>query len=394
MRVQVLDGITEVAAGDWNALAGASHPFLRHEFIHALEESGCASPQTGWQPCHLLLSHEDQPVAAMPLYLKSHSRGEFVFDWAWASAYQRAGYDYYPKLLSAVPFTPVTGPRFLHSDSKRCQEDARSLLLAGAVEFGERLAASSLHCLFPSPEDARWMEGKGMMLRTDCQFQWRDGGYRDFADFLDSFSSSKRKKINRERRRVQEAGILFETLHGQDLMPDLWETLYPLYAASYLKRGQLPYLNHDFFTRVTRSMPESIVLFVARRDGEAIALAICFRSDTALYGRYWGSTGRHHSLHFETCYYQGIEYCIREGLTLFDPGVQGEHKLARGFKPATSFSTHWVRHEGFADALTGYLAREREQVARYVEIAGQHLPFKQTCAGNTPPKACRDRSAR
>jgi len=378
MRIRVLNEISEVAASDWNALAGNSNPFLRHEFIHALEASGCASPETGWQPCHLLLLNgEDRPDAAMPLYIKSHSRGEFVFDWAWASAYQRAGHAYYPKLLSAVPFTPVTGPRFLQANGERLRERARSMLLAAAVELGERLAASSLHCLFPSPEDAEWMKQKGMMLRTDCQFHWKNEGYGNFGEFLRMFSSAKRKKVNRERRRVREASIAFETLTGNDLTPALWETLYPLYASSYLKRGQSPYLNRSFFERITRSMPEAIVLFVARLDGEAVALAICFRGEAALYGRYWGSAGFHHSLHFETCYYQGIEYCVREGLALFDPGVQGEHKLARGFEPETSFSTHWVRHAGFANALTGYLAREREQVARYVEIAGEHTPFKQ-----------------
>jgi len=281
------------------------------------------------------------------------------------------------ELLSAVPFTPVTGPRFLQANGERLRERARSMLLAAAVELGERLAASSLHCLFPSPEDAEWMKQKGMMLRTDCQFHWKNEGYGNFGEFLRMFSSAKRKKVNRERRRVREAGIAFETLTGDGLTPALWETLYPLYASSYLRRGQSPYLNRSFFERITRSMPEAIVLFVARLDGEAVALAICFRSEAALYGRYWGSAGFHHSLHFETCYYQGIEYCVREGLALFDPGVQGEHKLARGFEPETSFSTHWVRHAGFANALTGYLAREREQVARYVEIAGEHTPFKQ-----------------
>ena len=379
MRIRVLNSISEIAANDWNALTGASNPFLQHEFIHALEESRCASEETGWQPAHLLLLNSGKrPAAAMPLYLKSHSRGEFVFDWAWAAAYQRAGYDYYPKLLSAVPFTPVSGPRFLHAAGEIAPEQARSLLLAGAVEFAERAAASSLHCLFPSPEDAEWMKGKGMLLRTDCQFHWKNAGYRDFADFLDTFSSAKRKKVNRERRRVQEAEIRFETLNGPALAPELWQELYPLYASSYLKRGQFPYLNQKFFERITRSIPESLVLFVARRNGEPIALAICFRSDKALYGRYWGSAGYYHSLHFETCYYQGIDYCIREGLALFDPGVQGEHKLTRGFGPETSFSTHWVRHEGFADALTGYLNQEREQVARYVELAAEHTPFKRT----------------
>jgi len=377
VRIRVLNEISEVAASDWNALAGNSNPFLRHEFIHALEASGCASRETGWQPCHLLLNGEDRPAAAMPLYIKSHSRGEFVFDWAWASAYQRAGHAYYPKLLSAVPFTPVTGPRFLQANGEQQRKRARSMLLAAAVELGERLAASSLHCLFPSPEDAEWMKQKGMMLRTDCQFHWKNEGYGNFGEFLRMFSAAKRKKVNRERRRVREAGIAFETLTGDGLTPGLWETLYPLYAASYLKRGQPPYLNRNFFERITRSMPEAMVLFVARLDGEAIALAICFRGEAALYGRYWGSAGFHHSLHFETCYYQGIDYCVREGLALFDPGVQGEHKLARGFDPETSFSTHWVRHEGFANALTGYLAREREQVARYVEMAGEHTPFKQ-----------------
>ena len=375
----MLDNISEVAAGEWNALAGGSHPFLRHEFLNALEVSGCVSAETGWQPCHLLLQDDqDRTVGAMPLYLKSHSRGEFVFDWAWASAYQRAGYDYYPKLLNAIPFTPVAGRRLLCADAESGAGDAEApaLLLAGAVELAHRLEASSLHCLFPTPEDAGWMKEKGMMLRTDCQFHWQDDGYADFSDYLKTFSSAKRKKVNRERRRVKEAGIRFETLSGDALTPELWETLYPLYAASYLKRGQYPYLNHRFFERVTREMPESLVVFLARLDGEAVALAICFRSDTALYGRYWGSRGYYHSLHFETCYYQGIEYCIREGLKLFDPGVQGEHKLARGFMPVTSYSTHWVRHEGFADALTGYLDREREQVAHYIEIAGEHTPFK------------------
>ena len=381
MRIRVLDDIRDVAAGEWNALAGVSHPFLRHEFLNALEVSGCVSPETGWQPCHLLLLADDNetPAGAMPLYLKSHSRGEFVFDWAWAAAYQRAGHDYYPKLLSAVPFTPVAGPRFLcaSTGAQADPAEAPALLLAGAVEMAHRLEASSLHCLFPTEQDAGWMKEKGMMLRTDCQFHWKDDGYADFSGYLKTFSSAKRKKVNRERRRVREAGIRFETLNGETLTPDLWETLYPLYASSYLKRGQYPYLNRRFFERITRDMPESLVIFLARLDGEAVAMAICFRSDTALYGRYWGSRGYYHSLHFETCYYQGIEYCIREGLQLFDPGVQGEHKLARGFKPETSFSTHWVRHEGFADALSGYLARERKQVARYVEIAGEHTPFKQ-----------------
>ena len=378
MRIRVLDNIADLAASDWNALAGGSNPFLRHEFLHALEASGCANAETGWQPCHLVLEkRKGKPIAAMPLYLKSHSRGEFVFDWAWAAAYQRAGHSYYPKLLSAVPFTPVTGPRFLCPGSTEDREKAASLMLAGAVELAARLKASSLHCLFPARQDAEWMEDKGMMLRTDCQFHWKDEGYGDFADFLGTFSSAKRKKVNRERRRVREEGIRFETLSGDNLTPDIWESLYPLYAASYLKRGQYPYLNHEFFERVTQDMPKSVVVFVARLDGEAVALAICFRGDTALYGRYWGSTGYYHSLHFETCYYQGIEYCIREGLKLFDPGVQGEHKLARGFGPATSYSTHWVRHAGFADALSGYLSDEREQVARYVEIAGEHTPFKQ-----------------
>ena len=374
----MLDKIEKVSADDWNALGGGRHPFLRHEFLHALEASGCASAETGWQPCHLLLlDNKDRTVGAMPLYLKSHSRGEFVFDWAWAAAYQRAGHDYYPKLLNAIPFTPVTGPRFLGTGSAGQPTETRSLLLAGAVELAERLEASSLHCLFPTPEDAEWMEEKGMMLRADCQFHWKDEGYKDFSEFLKAFSSPKRKKVNRERRRVREAGIRFETLNGAALTPELWDTLYPLYAASYLKRGQYPYLNHEFFEQVTRQMPESLVIFLARLDGEPVALAICFRSDNALYGRYWGSAGYYHSLHFETCYYQGIEYCIREGLSLFDPGVQGEHKLARGFSPATSYSTHWVRHAGFADALTGYLSDERKQVARYVEIAGEHTPFKQ-----------------
>ena len=334
MRIKVLDGIEEVAAGDWNALAGSSHPFLRHEFLGALEASGCASAETGWQPCHLvLLDGKDRPSAALPLYLKSHSRGEFVFDWAWAAAYQRAGHDYYPKLLSAVPFTPVTGPRFLCGGSHEEQDKAASLLLAGAVELAHRLEASSFHCLFPSAGDAEWMEEKGMMMRTDCQFHWMDEGYADFSEFVGTFSSAKRKKVNRERRRVWEAGIRFETLNGGDLTPELWESLYPLYAASYLKRGQYPYLNHEFFERVAREMPESLVIFVARLDGEAVALAICFRSDTALYGRYWGSTGYYHSLHFRDLLLPGNRVLHPRRPQALRPGRPGRTQAGPGIRP-------------------------------------------------------------
>lgn len=361
--------ISEIDAADWDALVGDT-PFLRHAFLNALETTGCASPETGWQPAHLTMRDGDRLTGAMPLYLKSHSYGEFVFDWAWADAYRRHGQHYYPKLLCAVPFSPVTGPRLLG------EPGALPGLAAAAVDLAEERGLSSIHCLFPTAAQADELSGQGWLIRTDCQFHWRNRGYRDFDDFLDTFSSAKRKKVRRERRRVAEAGIRFRILHGGELDAALLDTIYRFYCMTYFERGRSPYLTREFFAMIAEQLGRALVIILACQDAEPVGAAICLRSSDTLYGRHWGSDHEFHSLHFETCYYQGIDYCLREGLQYFDPGAQGQHKISRGFEPTTTYSAHWIADPEFRAAIGDYLARERPMMAEYREDASAHLPFK------------------
>jgi predicted N-acyltransferase len=379
MYLSVVNRLAEIPASDWNALAGNTNPFLRHEFLDALEASGCVSAKTGWQPQHLAI-HGDGPrrgplLGAVPLYLKNHSYGEYVFDWAWADAYARAGLSYYPKLVASVPFTPATGPRLL----TRAQADAvvvKERLVQGARELLERSGASSLHWLFLTEEDARLLADNNHLLRTGYQFHWRNAGYRDFEDFLSTFTAQKRKKIKRERRYVQEAGILMQTLTGDDITPAHWEVFYEFYRSTIRRHGAIPYLGLDFFHRLGERLREQVVLILARRGAEYVAGALNLRGADTLYGRYWGSRGDFHSLHFETCYYSAIEYCIERGLKRFEAGAQGEHKLARGFAPAITRSAHLLVHPRFNRAVADYLERERSDVAAYVDELNEHVPFK------------------
>lgn len=376
VRIESVASIGQVPAESWNRLHGTHYPFLRHEFLSALEESGCASPATGWSPCHLTV-HNDQHelVGALPLYRKTNSFGEFVFDWAWADAYRRAGLHYYPKLVSSVPYTPATSTRLLHAPEADPGE-VRQLLLGTALALTRQSGASSLHILFPDPAEMPLFSAAGMSLRKDCQFHWHNRDYASFEDFLGGFTAEKRKKARRERRRVAEAGISFEHLGGDQIDDGLWKQLMPLYASSFLRRGRSPYLNEDFFRRIATTMPDSLLVILARLRGEPVAAAICYRSADTLYGRYWGSTGEFHSLHFETCYYQGIEYCIAHGLRAFEPGTQGEHKLARGFAPTETWSAHWLSHPQFAAAVDNYLERERAHIDEYMDSARDHVPFR------------------
>jgi predicted N-acyltransferase len=373
-----LGAIAEVAAEDWNRLSGTVNPFVRHEFLAALEASGAVGRGTGWVPEHLLLvDAAGTPAAALPLYRKSDSWGEFVFDFAWADAYRRAGLRYFPKLVSAVPFTPATGPRLLTGPAPGAAERARALARA-ATERAAATGASSVHLLFPAPEEAELLQSQGFLRRKDCQFHWHNRGYADFEDFLGSFSAEKRKKARRERRRVQEAGIHFEHHTGADMTAALWEEVLPLYASTFWRRGREPYLGPAFFTAVAASLPAQLLVVIARQAGAAVATAIFFRGEDTLYGRYWGSSGDHHSLHFETCYHQGIEYCIRERLARFEPGTQGEHKIARGFEPTEVCSAHWLADERFAHAVDRYLEQESSHIDDYMEAAGAHLPYRRS----------------
>lgn len=376
MEIRVLSQIDEIAAGDWNHLAAGGEPFLRHEFLAALEYSGSVGEGTGWTPQHLAARDADgRLVGAMPLYCKSDSWGEFVFDFAWADAYRRAGLSYFPKLVAAVPFTPASGPRLLTAPGTDAAA-VRRALLGAARDLAAELRASSVHVLFAREDQARELATQGLMLRKDCQFHWHNRGYGRFDDFLAGFTAEKRKKARRERRRVMEAGIRFEFLRGEEIGDRLWGEIMPLYASSFWRRGREPYLNEAFFRGVASQLPDHLVVVLALLGSAPVAVAILFRGGDTLYGRYWGSAGSFHSLHFETCYYQGIDYCIREGLQRFEPGTQGEHKVARGFVPQEVWSAHWLADERFAAAVDRYLDHERAHVEEYIDVVQDHVPYR------------------
>jgi predicted N-acyltransferase len=308
------------------------------------------------------------------LYEKNHSWGEFVFDWAWARAYDQAGFDYYPKLVSAVPFTPAPSTRLLRAD--REDTEAADLLIAAATQLAVDTNCSSLHLLFPDDNDVPLLEKAGLILRKDCQFHWHNRDYRTFDDFLATFTSAKRKKAKRDRRRVADNGIRFRRVHGHDFDSDTWSVVYALIARTFMMRGSLPYFNQAFFEGLSRELPGNILAILAEKDERVIAAAVFFESDTALYGRYWGSDGHYDALHFETCYYQGIDYCIETGKQRFEPGTQGEHKVARGFVPVTTWSAHWLAHPEFADAIERYLDEEGRHIDRYMDAVDAHTPYK------------------
>ncbi len=382
MRLTVHDAIADIAPDAWNALAGDAFPFLRHEFLLAAEQTGCVSEDAGWAPRHLTLERDGRLLGAMPLYQKEHSWGEFVFDWAWARAYEQAGLSYYPKLVSAVPFTPAPSPRLLLADAD--DKDTARALIGGAIKLAERTACSSLHVLFPLEDELPLFRETGLRVRKDCQFHWRNRNYADFDQFLKTFNASKRKKARRDRRRVSEAGIRFRRLKGADLDIRTWEQVYRLISLTFMRRGSLPYYNLDFFLQIGAALPDNILIILAEQQDAPIAAAVFYESPTTLYGRYWGSDGQHNALHFETCYYQGIDYCIEKGLQLFEPGTQGEHKISRGFAPATTWSAHWLAHPQFLAAIENYLEEEMRYVDRYIDAVDARSPYRDEDSGETP----------
>jgi predicted N-acyltransferase len=372
--VRIAESLSDIDANQWNSLCADNYPFLRYEFLAALESTGCASEHSGWQPHHLICEAADGSLAgAMPLYLKTNSYGEFVFDFSWANAYHQAGMAYYPKLVAAIPFTPATGPRLLARDGSAV---IKQELIEAAISTARQKSISSLHVLLPNSDDIKPLRERGMLIRKDCQFHWHNRGYADFDDFLTTFTASKRKKVRRERRRVHEHDIRFSVRRGDELDAADWMRIMPLYRHTFLRRGREPYLGQDFFMEICRTLPESLVVFLGEKDTELVSVAICFRSDDALYGRYWGATEFVDSLHFETCYYQGIDYCIEHGLKLYEPGTQGEHKISRGFVPAETFSAHWLLHNQFASAVKEFLERERVYIDDYIAAAANHIPYK------------------
>jgi hypothetical protein len=366
--LRVADSLAGVPAAQWNALAGGN-PFVRHEFLDALLESGCAGARAGWQPQFLLLERDGRLAGALPLFVKSHSRGEYVFDWAWAEAYERHGLAYYPKLVCAVPFTPVTGPRLLAADAA-----ARGALAAAALAAAREF--SSLHVLFAPQAEAEALRSAGMLLRRTVQFHWENAGYGDFEDFLARLSQRRRKNIRQERRRVREAGVALRWQRGAEIGQREWEFFYRCYANTYAAHGMRPYLNLDFFLRVGAAMPEHFLLVLAERAGAPVAAALDVIAGDTLYGRYWGAVEHVPLLHFEACYYQAIEYAIAHRLARFEGGAQGEHKLFRGLLPTQTLSAHWLAHPRFARAVEDYLARETAGIAQYVNELNEHTPFK------------------
>jgi uncharacterized protein len=369
-ELEVVDTLADVGAAEWNRVAG-SDPFLSHEFFSALHETGCADSAAGWLPQFLLLKSDGRLTGAIPLYLKSHSYGEYVFDWAWADAYHRHGVAYYPKLVSAIPFTPVTGRRLLAEN-----DGDRDLLIKGALALARELRVSSLHCLFPTQAEAARMTAQGMMLRTTVQFHWSNRGYGSFAEFLASFSHDKRKKVRQERRKVTDAGITFNWLEGDAIGKHDWTFLNRCYRQTYREHHSTPYLNLDFFRSIGRTLARHIVLIVAMRDGSPIAASLNVRDGDRLCGRFWGALEHHPALHFETCYYQGIEFCIARGLASFEGGSRGEHKLARGLMPVETCSTHWLAHPQFAAAVEEFLTRETRGIGRHVDELNERAPYK------------------
>ncbi|KPQ20759.1 GNAT family N-acetyltransferase [Halomonas sp. HL-93] len=377
LSVAVLSAMEAVSAREWDALVDADQPFLRHAFLHALEASGSVCPATGWQPCHLTVWQGAQLVGAMPLYEKHHSYGEYVFDWGWADAFERAGGHYYPKALSAVPFTPVPGSRALIAQDSNPQA-VYAALAQGWQAQCQRQALSSWHLLFADTQEVEAWQAQcpELISREGVQFQWRDRDFGDFDGFLTSLTSKRRKMIKRERRLVAEQGLEMVRLSGEQITPAALKHFYRCYAITYQERGRPPYLTQEFFNRVYRDMSESLLLVQAHLDGRAVAAALYFQGTQTLYGRYWGSEVMADCLHFEACYYQGIEYCLEQGLMLFDPGTQGEHKLLRGFAPQRVRSLHYLAHPGLANAVATFCRDEGRQVAAYRDAAFTALPYK------------------
>lgn len=369
-EIRTEDGLHLIAPSAWDRVAG-DDPFLSHAFLSALEAAGCVGPATGWNPHFLTLWRDGTLAGAMPLYLKIHSYGEYVFDRAWADAYGRHGLRYYPKLVCAIPFTPVSGRRLLAATS-----DDRRMLLKGALGLAEKIDASSLHILFPTADEGEELRAQGLLLRHGVQFHWSNAGFGSFENYLSAMSHAKRKNIRQERRRVADSGITFAWRSGREIAEGDWAFFTRCYERTYRRHRSTPYLNLAFFLRLGATLPENVLLCLGYRQGRPIAAALHLKWRNTLYGRYWGATEQHPGLHFETCYYQAIEHCIAHGIRRFEGGAQGEHKLARGFLPERTWSAHWLAHPGFAAAVDDYLQREARGVAQYIDELNEAAPYK------------------
>jgi predicted N-acyltransferase len=379
-HLRVISDLASIEAATWDACANPpelpANPFLKHAFLKALEDSGSATAETGWLGQHLILENsQDEVLGVMPLYLKNHSQGEYIFDYGWADAFHRAGGQYYPKLLSAVPFTPASGRRLLIPPGPH-QQEHETALLAGALTLMEKLGSSSLHMNFLPEAQWEMLGDKGFLQRTDQQFHWLNDDYASFQQFLDALSSRKRKNLKKERARALENGITIDWLTGDDLKDEHWDDFFHFYLDTGQRKWGTPYLTRDFFAHIQETMRDETLLVMARRDGRYIAGALNFIGGDTLYGRNWGCIEDHPFLHFEVCYYQAIDFAIDRKLAHVEAGAQGVHKLARGYAPHRTYSAHYISHEGLRDAVANYLESERQYVDNDIEQLSQHTPFK------------------
>ncbi len=381
--IRVRDRFASIDHAQWNRLSGTApggetpyNPFVSHAFLNALEESGCATAQSGWHGQHLTLEDSrGKIIAALPCYLKSHSQGEYVFDHSWADAYERAGGHYYPKLQCSVPFTPATGPRLLVSGDIDAGA-AKQALAGGLKALTTKLGVSSAHVTFATEADIAALTTADFLHRTDQQFHFHNDGFGDFDQFLETLSSRKRKNIRKERQTALENGISIDWLTGSDLTESAMDAFYEFYMDTGSRKWGRPYLNRTFYSLIAERMPDDILLVMARRNGRYVAGAINFIGGDRLFGRHWGCIEHHPCLHFEVCYYQAIEFAISNGLEYVEAGAQGEHKLARGYLPVTTHSAHFIPHEGFRRAIDDYLEHERAEVAHFGQVLSDHAPFK------------------
>ena len=376
MKIEFLDSIERIDKEKWDRAINNQYPFLKYEFLKALEITKCVSPEEGWTPLHLVVSEVDTILAIMPLYIKTDSQGEFVFDWSWADAFYRNGLDYYPKLVSSIPFTPASGPRLVVTDSTKTEEIVK--IVSGALkQLAEENNFSSVHILLADKDEINLYSNQDFSLRTSYSFHWFNKEYKNFGNFLEDMTSRQRKNIKKERSKICSQGIVMSKIKGSEITDEMLEIFYKFYQVTYLKRGMRGYLNLDFFKYIVNQMPESILMVLAQNSSrEYVAGALNFYDEEKLYGRYWGCLEEYDSLHFETCYYQGIEFCIEEKLDSFDPGVQGEHKIKRGFCPIETFSAHWIKDIRFKEAIDDFLSRERVHILEYNQDRKSRLPFR------------------
>ena len=376
MEIFLHQAAADIPDADWASLDHGDDPFVSRAFLGTAENVGAGATAMGWQAQHLALRRDGRLLGLLPLYLRTHSFGDFSRDWNWESAWNRAGLDYYPKLVSGVPYTPSPGPRLLVRRGVDRQAVAPALIEA-ALEVARRFGASSWQCLFAEESDRAMLAAAGLLMRRGVQFHWFNRGYRDFEDFLAGFTADKRKKLKRERRVVTESGLRLETRHGDEIEPSLWRVIHAHYRDTFARYGNHPAFPLEFFSEVGALLARRMVVFMAFRDQTPVASAICYRDADTLYGRHWGAAAEFPGLHFELCYYQGIDYCIRQGLQAFEPGAQGEHKLARGFEPVPTWSGFWIADPGMRRAVADFIAREDAAMQDYEAETASRLPFRQ-----------------